>query len=160
MTAYDFSADDIFELAEDIEINGAEFYRNAAANISNKAHKDMLTGLADMEVEHKKTFEQMRLELKGREKTETAFDPEGDAASYLQALADIRVFFEKPLDTSQMENILKDAIQAEKDSIVLYLGMKEMVPEKFGKNRIDKIIKEEMGHIRMLSKELKQLKSA
>jgi len=29
--------------------------------------------------------------------------------------------------------------------------MKELVPEKFGKNRIDNIIKEEMKHIRLLS---------
>ncbi|MFV9692189.1 MAG: hypothetical protein ACNY01_14710 [Desulfobacteria bacterium] len=29
--------------------------------------------------------------------------------------------------------------------------MKELVPKNFGKNRIDKIIKEEMGHIRLLS---------
>jgi len=29
--------------------------------------------------------------------------------------------------------------------------MKELVPENLGKNKIDKIIKEEMGHIRLLS---------
>jgi rubrerythrin len=68
------------------------------------------------------------------------------------------VFFDKTVDTSSMEKILKEAIQAEKDSIVLYLGMKEFVPEKYGKNRLEKIIKEEMGHIRLLSGELKKVK--
>jgi rubrerythrin len=29
--------------------------------------------------------------------------------------------------------------------------MKELVPAKAGKDKIDKIIKEEMGHIRLLS---------
>jgi len=29
--------------------------------------------------------------------------------------------------------------------------MKELVPKNLGKNRIDKIIKEEIGHIRLLS---------
>lgn len=159
MAAYDFNADDIFEMAEDIEVNGADFYKNAAASVADQSHKDLLIGLADMEVEHKKTFEQMRAELSKQEKVETVFDPEGDAANYLKALADIRVFFDKDIDTSTMENILKAAIQAEKDSIVLYLGMKELVPEKFGKNRIEKIIREEMGHIRLLSRELKSLKS-
>ncbi|MFW5908670.1 MAG: rubrerythrin, partial [Desulfosalsimonas sp.] len=115
-------------------------------------------GLAEMEKDHKNLFEQMRAELKGKEKAKTAFDPEGEAETYLKALADIRVFFEKTIDTSSMKNILKDAIQAEKDSIVLYLGMKELVPEKFGRNRIEKIIKEEMGHIRQLSGELKKLR--
>ncbi len=158
MAAYDFSADDIFKLAEDIEVNGAEFYKNAAANAPDQSKVALLTGLADMEVAHKKMFEQMRADLAGREKAETVFDPEGDAVAYIKALADIRVFFDKEVDTSTMENILKAAITAEKDSIVLYLGMKEFVPEKYGKDKIESIIKEEMGHIRLLSRELKALK--
>lgn len=159
MAAYDFSAKDVFQLAEDIEINGAEFYRNAAAGADDKSTADLLNGLADMEMEHKKTFEQMRAELTGKEKAETVFDPDNDSVKYLQALADIRVFFEKDIDSSDLENILKSAITGEKDSIVLYLGMKDLVPEKFGQDKIEKIIREEMGHIRMLSKELKALKS-
>lgn len=159
MAAFDFSADDVFALAEDIEINGEQFYRKAAEDVSDASQKDMLLGLADMEKDHKKLFEQMRAGLKEKEKADTVFDPEGDAENYLKALADIRVFFDQPMDTSSMKNILKTAIQAEKDSIVLYLGMKELVPEKYGKNRIDKIIKEEMGHVRLLGGELKKLKS-
>ena len=53
-----------------------------------------------------------------------------------------------------MEAILKSAITAEKDSIVFYLGMKEAVSESLGKGRIDNIIKEEMGHIKLLSGKL------
>jgi len=32
--------------------------------------------------------------------------------------------------------------------------MKEAVPQDLGKGRIDQIIKEEMGHVRLLSKKL------
>ncbi|MBT7259953.1 MAG: rubrerythrin, partial [Desulfobacula sp.] len=46
------------------------------------------------------------------------------------------------------------AIQAEKDSIIFYLGMKEIVPEKSGKAKIDDIIKEEMSHIRIIAQKL------
>jgi rubrerythrin len=56
-----------------------------------------------------------------------------------------------------MKEILKAAIVAEKDSIVFYLGLKDFVPDRLGKNRLDKIIKEEMGHIRILSNELVSL---
>jgi rubrerythrin len=56
-----------------------------------------------------------------------------------------------------MKEVLKAAIEAEKDSIVFYLGMKDIVPDALGKKRIDDIIKEEMGHIRLLSKELVKL---
>jgi rubrerythrin len=111
-----------------------------------------------MEREHEKIFSEMRKELSSDEKQSTVFDPEGDAARYLRALADTRVFFDKKIDVSSLENILKDAIQAEKDSIVFYLGMKEAVPQYLGKGRLDNIIKEEMGHIRMLSGKLVQIK--
>lgn len=151
---YDFNADDIFEIAEQLERNGAVFYRTAAEAVPDASAKDFLLKLADMEDDHEKTFARMRTQLTADEKTTTVFDPEGEAAGYLRALADTRVFFEKEIDTTSLEAILKDAITAEKDSIVFYLGMRDMVPEDKGRNRMDDIIKEEMGHIRLLSKEL------
>ena len=155
---YDFNADDIFELAEQLERNGATFYRTAAESVSESQSKDFLLKLADMEDDHEKTFAQMRAGLSGQEKASTVFDPQGEAVLYLRALADTRVFFEKEIDTSSMEAILKDAITAEKDSIVFYLGMRDAVPQGMGRGRLDDVIKEEMGHIRLLSKELTALK--
>ncbi len=155
---YDFNADDIFEMAEQMERNGIKFYTTAAESVSDDDAKSLLLEFADMEREHEKIFSEMRKELSSDEKQSTVFDPEGDAAHYLRALADTRVFFDKKIDVSSLENILKDAIQAEKDSIVFYLGMKEAVPQDLGKGRLDNIIKEEMGHIRMLSGKLVQIK--
>lgn len=155
---YDFNADDIFEIAEQMERNGAKFYRTAAAAVGDASAKAFLEKLAAMEDSHERTFNQMRAQLSAEEKTSTVWDPEGESVRYLRALADTRVFFEKEIDTSSMEAILKDAITAEKDSIVFYLGMREAVPENMGRNRLDDVIKEEMGHIRLLSKELTALK--
>jgi rubrerythrin len=151
---YDFNADDIFEMAEQMERNGAKFYRNAAETAEGDDQKQFLIRLAEMEDDHEKTFQALRADLKAAEKQSTVFDPEGESVLYLRALADTRVFFEKDIDTTSMKEILKSAIEAEKDSIVFYLGMKEAVPEKMGKGRMDNIIQEEMGHIRLLSKEL------
>jgi rubrerythrin len=158
MMRYDFNADEIFEMAEQMERNGEKFYKSAAATIDDEAHKKLLLELAAMETDHEKTFKAMRSDLKAAEKSATVFDPEGEAALYLRALVDTRVFFEKKVDVSSMEKILKAAIEAEKDSIVFYIGMKNAVPEKLGRDRIEGIIKEEMGHIRLLSRELAQLK--
>ena len=152
--SYAFNAEEIFMMAEQIERNGAKFYREAAQNVSSPEDKELLLGLAGMEDEHEKTFQIMRAQLSEKEKEATVFDPEGEAAQYLKALADTRVFFEKTIDLSSMKSILKAAIEAEKDSIVFYLGMKDGVPEKFGKQKIEAVIKEEMHHIRILSKEL------
>ena len=155
---YDFNADEIFEMAEQMEKNGAEFYRKAAENVDSEDAKKLLLDLAAMEDDHEKTFQNMRKSLPAEMKESTVFDPAGETALYLKALVDTKVFFDKEVDTSSMKSILKEAIVAEKDSIVFYLGMKEAVPEKMGKGKIDAIIKEEMGHIRLLSKELVALK--
>jgi len=152
--SYDFNADDVFDMAEQIEKNGAAFYRKAAADVSDPDAKAFLLDLAAMEDDHEKTFSAMRKKLSSAEKTQTVFDPNGEAASYLKALADTRIFFQKEIDTTSMQAILKAAILAEKDSIVFYLGMKDLVPEGLGQTRLDDIIKEEMSHINLLSRRL------
>lgn len=157
---YDFNADEILQMAEQIEKNGAAFYRECAGNVEDAAAVKLLQDLAAMEDEHEKTFAGIRAQLSSQEKASTTFDPSGDAVLYLKALADTRVFFEKTIDTSNMEEILKASITAEKDSIVFYLGMKDLVPEELGTLRVDAIIKEEMAHIKLLSKELLALKKA
>lgn len=151
---YDFNAEDVFEMAEQIERNGAEFYRKAAADITDPDAENFLLDLAAMEDDHEKTFSAMRKKLPKAEKTPTAFDPEGEAVSYIKALADTRIFFEKEIDTTSLQAILKAAILAEKDSIVFYLGMKDLVPESLGQSRLDDIIKEEMSHIKLLGHRL------
>ena len=152
--SYDFNADEVFEMAEQMERNGAQFYRDAAETAADSSNKDMLIGLSKMEEAHEKMFESMRADLTAAEKASTVFDPSGEASLYLRALVDSRVFFKKEIDVTSIVEILKSAIEAEKDSIVFYLGMKEAVAENLGKDRIDVIIKEEMGHIQVLSKEL------
>jgi len=156
--AYDFNANEVFIMAEQMERNGAKFYRDAAKTISDPDSREFLDGLAAMEDQHEKTFIKMKAELTEREKQETVFDPSGEGILYLHALADTRVFFEKEIDLSTLEGILKSAIEAEKDSIIFYLGMKAAVPENLGKNRLENIIQEEMGHVRLLASKLVALK--
>jgi rubrerythrin len=152
--SYDFNADEVFEMAEQIERNGAAFYRNAAKQMSDPEEQALLNDLARMEDEHEETFAVLRKNLSAKEKESTVFDPMDESVGYLKALADTKVFFEKKLDASSMEAVLKDAILAEKDSIVFYLGMKDAVSADLGRDKIDAIIKEEMSHIRLLSKKL------
>ena len=152
--AYDFSADEIFEMAKQIEVNGAAFYRKAAANVAGEKEQKFLKALAEMEDQHEKTFAAMQADLKKEEKENQMFDPEGEAVLYLKAMADTKIFFKKEEPGNDMKNILSAAIKAEQDSIVFYLGMKEVVTGVAGKKRVDDIIKEEMGHIRLLATKL------
>ena len=152
--AFDFNAKDIFEMAKQIERNGVKFYQSAAASVTGEAEKKMLMQLAKMEEKHEQTFADLEKELTEKETADTIFDPDDETALYVKALADTKVFFDKEMDVRSMKEILKAAITAEKDSIVFYLGMRDLVPGKLGSKRIDDIIKEEMSHIRILSKEL------
>lgn len=156
--AFDFNADDIFEIAGQIERNGAEFYKQAAQKVKDEKHRTMLLQLSEMEAAHEKTFADMRAGLSASDKQQTVFDPMNETALYLKAFADTRIFFKKQIDLSSMEEILKAAITAEKDSIVFYLGMRDIVPEKLGSKRVEDIISEEKGHFVLLSKELVALK--
>ena len=155
-----FNAFEIFEMAEQIERNGVKFYRKAAQSISDQEVRQTLVDLADMEAEHEETFAGMRKQLSDEDRELRVFDPENEVALYLQAMASGHVFDlkkdpgEQLTGTETLEDILKLAIDAEKDSIVFYLGLKDFVPAKAGKDRVEAIIKEEMGHIAVLNRGL------
>ena len=159
-----FNADEIYEMAEQIERNGVKFYRKAAQSISDQDVRQTLLDLADMEAEHEETFANMRKQLSDKERELRVFDPENELALYLQAMANGHVFdlkknpSEQLTGTETVEDILKLAIDAEKDSIIFYLGLKDFVPLKAGKDKVDAIIKEEMGHIAVLNRRLPALK--
>lgn len=159
-----FNADEVFEMAEEIERNGARFYREAAGMASDASVKKMLLELAAMEDGHEKTFQQMRKELSQSDKEPTTFDPENEVAEYLQTLADFHGTegkispTEKLTGQETMPEILKIALQAEKNSIAFYVGIKDLVPEKSGKDRIQAIIIEEMAHVSTIGGKLQTLK--
>ena len=158
----EFSAEEIFEMAMQIERNGAKFYRQASESklAQDPQIKKLLLDLSRMEVQHEKVFASMAKELTDRERTPMVFDPENELGLYLKALADGRVVdtrtepAAKLKGLKKLEDVFAFAIGLEKDSIVFYTGMKEVVPEHLGKNRLDKIIREEIGHIAFLNREI------
>ena len=161
---YHFNVDEIFEMAEQIERNGAQFYKKIAERSPKGDVRNLFLKFADMEEEHEKIFISMRAELSDEDMKSTVFDPEGESAQYLRALADLRVFdesseegfaFSKDLtDEENMKRAIREAIDLEQESIIFYQGMKEFVPEVLGRNKINDIIKEEKGHISILTNKL------
>ncbi len=164
----DFNADEIFEIACQVERNGAVFYLEMSKRITYEPVQKMFLDFEKMEKAHENIFMAMRKDLTDSEKGSTVFDPEGETVSYLHAMADVHVFdseaegdFLLPDELSEeakARKILRAAINREWGSIALYLGMKDIVPEKLGKSKIDAIIKEEMRHVNLLSNSLTSLK--
>jgi rubrerythrin len=154
-----YNIDEIFEIAEQIERNGVAFYRRAAESSMDEERKQKFLDLAEMELSHERTFAAMRTE---QENAPTSFDPDGEATRYLDAIADgyifdLRADFIEDLAGKTLEEILKIAIDLEKNSIIFYLGLWDLVSESLGKERMEAIIVEEMNHITLLSDELAAL---
>lgn len=157
-----FNADEIFEMAEQMERNGSEFYRRAAENLEDGSNKrKLLIRLAEMEDEHEIIFRKMRSEFSTPE-YQAAFDnaPGNEVALYLRAIVDGYVFNvnDNPISgltgEESLEEILRTAIKLEQDSIIFYLGMRDMVPDDEGKKKIEAILQEEKQHIVVLSQEI------
>jgi len=160
--AIPFNVDEVFEMAEQIERNGAMFYRAAAEKFP--AISELFQKLAVMEDEHQATFASMRADLAAAETEQPVYDPDSEAHMYLRVMADGHVFDTKTDPTEKLGS-LKDpidvidvAIGAEKDSITFYMGLKECVSKKAGKEKVDAIIREELSHISTLSRMMGELK--
>ena len=158
-----FNADEIFEMAIEIELNGAKFYREAAGNAADAEIKKMLLDMALMEDGHVATFKAMRKELGEQEKEQTVYDPDNEAAMYLQTMADShgiegkKSMTEKLTGQESTREILEIALNAEKDSVVFYFGLRGYVSAKAGKDRVEAVIIEEISHITRLNQELAAL---
>lgn len=158
-----FNANEIFEMAEEMERNGAKFYRQAAENAADERTKQMLLDMADMEDGHLKTFQEMKVQLSGQEKGWTVFDTDNQSVLYLQAMADARGYEGKISPTKELtgsetpKEILETALNSEKESVVFYFGLKGLVPVKAGKDKVEGIIVEELSHITTLLNKLKSL---
>ncbi len=158
-----FNVDEIFEMAEEIERNGAKFYRKAAKNTSDDKIKTMLLGLAAMEDGHELTFITMRKELSADDKEPTVYDPDNQAALYLQMMADSYGGEGKKSPTEELtgkesiKEILNIALNSEKDSVVFYMNMRGFIESKEGKGKVKAIIDEEISHINLLNEKLGEL---
>lgn len=165
---FEFTADEIFRIAEQIERNGADFYSRIAEKVSDGPMRSLFMELSSMEKGHEKIFSAMRSGLSGQEREGTTFDPADEGADYLRTLAGMSVMDDKVKKAfgllegfSGQEGLaeaLKAAIDLEKESVIFYLGMKELVSARQGKDRLDGILKEEMSHIRHLGAKLLSLK--
>ena len=151
-----FNADEVLEMAIRIEENGAAFYQKAASLKSDMETKKFLEKLAAIENGHKKILTEMRKTLTDEEKSEKVFDPHNELSLYLASMADTLGGEGSPSAADSLtgketlEEIKKTAIDLEKDSILFYIGLKDMVPKKSGQDRIEEVISEERKHVAQL----------
>jgi len=154
-----FSGGDLINIAIDIERRGIMFYDIMAKSTDNEDARAVFEELAEMEREHIKIFEDMLGEAdkhQSREASSTGY------SEYLQALLDDAVFTDDMI-TSEMATqadsdikALELGMRAEKDSILFYYEMKDIMPRRTVPI-IDRIIAEEKTHLQQLSEIKKKL---
>jgi len=152
-----FNSSEIYQFAIKIEENGEKFYRRMTEKLDNQNVKGLFTFLANEELNHKKSFEEMLSKFEDYTPVESY---PGEYFAYLKAYADNLVFgFNKfDDDISKIEDVVSAvqfAIGKELDTIMYFQEMKNIVP-KSELNRINAIINEERKHVVKLS-ELKRL---
>ncbi len=154
-----FSGSELINIAVGIERRGIAFYDTMAKSTGNTVARDAFQYLADMERQHIQIFQGMLGEADKYQIPETYA---GEYAAYLQALVDSAVFTDD-LFTSELASradsdieAIELAIGAEKDSILFYYEMKEIMPQP-AQPMVNRIITEEKSHLEQLSELKKKL---
>jgi len=120
-----FTASDIMEVAIRIEENGVNFYKFAEQIAKKEDEKKLFAGLAQAEVNHKKTFEKF---FAGMEKSSQPESYEGEFGEYLRSYVDNNLIFTKEIMDKQLAKVtdmisaLEFAIQ--RDWIQFFIIMK------------------------------------
>ncbi len=154
-----FSASELINIAIGIEGRGIAFYDTMARSTENAEARDIFQYLADMERTHVHIFQGM---LGEADKYQPQESYAGEYAAYLQALVDSAVFTDDSITSEMATQLSSDieamelAIGAEKDSILFYYEMKEIMPQR-AQPTVNKIITEEKSHLRELSELKKKL---
>ncbi|MFP4520947.1 MAG: rubrerythrin [Fibrobacterota bacterium] len=148
-----YNINEIFEIAKQIEKNGSDFYHKAAE--VNGDYKNFLIEIAHQEEDHYQIFNNMQKEMSGKQE-EDMVDVQDEAHRFLRAIASEIVFKNKERESGaapvfkSIRDLFETALGKEKDSIIYYMGIREIVPASFGKDKIDNIILEEKRHITWL----------
>jgi rubrerythrin len=153
---------EILEIAERIEQNGVKFYRRAAGLCDDARASALFVELAHWEVCHIEIFRKMKERWADDNWQLGDLSPDPVGRSDSQLLAGMAVFAIQPDPAAQLtkgesrNDVLKMAIEKEKESVVYYSGLKGFVPHEGDRKIIDNIIQEEMKHVRILTQALGQ----
>lgn len=148
-----FVAAQALGMAVQVEENGAAFYDAAAQRAEDPDLREVFEELAGLEREHRKVFEEMAQGFEPAAEPSTS--DVGDYASFLEVALDHAVFSgpDKALrlaeEADDREAALRAAMAFEKDTMLFYHDLREMVGEK-DREIISDVIREEKQHLRRL----------
>ena len=156
---------EILTVAETIERDGVDFYRQAARLFNDEELRKMLFLLADWEHKHEGVFSAMRRELSQRCEEDMTFNVSSYISTSPLALKSLAWSATQSKSKhaftgdESKEDILELAMNRERSTVRFYLNLMDVVKDSISRNRIDEIIKEEKRHISILMRTLEQLRN-
>ncbi|MCP4613893.1 MAG: ferritin family protein [Planctomycetes bacterium] len=157
-----FNVFEILEIAERIDHNGAIFYLKTAELFDDPELQNIYYLLANWRAKHEKILALRRKRFSEKTGEFGTFDPDNYVLSNPNVMAGLTVFSHKPdssgrlTGTESRKQIIKDAVRRANEAIFFYDGLKDFARDPASKSTVDKIIKEEKHHIRLLNEQLEQ----
>jgi len=156
---YLMNVSEVLEFAVYIEQNGYQFYVESLKKFPEPNIVELFQYLADEEFKHEQLFKKMLAEAGKFTPTETY---DGEYQAYMRefckshSLADRDASKAKIKAVSSLEGALEMAVAFEKDSIVFFTQLKDLVGGE-QRSPVDRIIHEEMLHLRRIFEFREQL---
>ena len=156
----DFKATEVFDLARQMETGGGEFYRHAALKFPAPAVRAVILKLAAMEDGHLAIFDKLK-ECYLRNVPAPQTERNAPLSDYLQSWVRGYVFTsdKKPMERlaglTELAEVLRLAMELEKDAIAFYSGLREMVRAE-DRWVINRIIDHELMHLTTLGRILRE----
>jgi len=158
MTKIPFSAEETLKIAIEIEKNGREFYEGMLEETEDQEIRDVFSDLANQEVKHRETFEEMLGDVETEEGPDlNSLLYGGLEDSYLSALADSKVFtpanenIKEAKSVNSRDQLLSIAISLEKDTILYYYEILQNAKNSDDQDLIMDVIDEEKSHVKRLA---------
>lgn len=150
-----FTAAEALEMAMEIEKNGEAFYHAVAEKSANPEVKALFEDLAAQERAHYRVFQKMLGGVKSAPPPLPAAEYDQYQA-YLQVTLDNALFAgpDKALalakEAEDQETALRAALGFEKDTLIFFYDLREMVREA-DREAVSSVIREEKRHLRRLA---------
>ena len=154
-----FNSLEVIKMAMNIEEQGEKFYTHCAQAQSNSTAKKIFNKLSQDENDHYQLFSNMLKEFENQESINRDYLENQEVNGYLSSLVNSKVFPETKEEAEKIATNSKEAInrgiQAEKDSLLLYLELVKLEKDKTTIEALERLILEEKKHLT----QLKDLKS-
>jgi rubrerythrin len=142
---------DVLAMAKWIERQAEAFYAHLADKVHDQITRKILGDLAAMERDHEHIFHSLRDEHIAAVSAEVL----PYAHILMQLCVDVRSTLKESFTGRESPtDMLGKAIEFEKSTVVFFAGLRETMPDDASRAQVDAILREEVGHIFLLSGQL------